>query len=70
MATHSNILAWGNPMVREAWQATVHRVSKESDMTEQLNNNSLILSVGKGLYTHIQWARGYIHIFSGQGDGV
>ena len=40
MATHSNILAWGNPMDREAWQATVHRVSKESDMTEQLNNNS------------------------------
>ena len=46
-------------MVRESWQATVHRVSKESDMTEQLNNNSLILSVGKGLYTHIQWARGW-----------
>ena len=23
-----------NPMGREAWQATVHRVSKESDVTE------------------------------------
>ena len=23
----------GNPMGREAWQATVHRVTKESDMT-------------------------------------
>ena len=23
----------GNPMDREAWQATVHRVSKESEMT-------------------------------------
>ena len=27
-------------MDREAWQATVHGVAKESDMTEQLNNNS------------------------------
>ena len=24
-----------NPMDREAWQATVHEVEKESDMTEQ-----------------------------------
>ena len=28
-------------MDREAWRATVHRVSKESDMTEQLNNNGV-----------------------------
>ena len=28
MATHSSILAWKNPMDREAWQATVYRVSK------------------------------------------
>ena len=28
MATHSNILAWGIPMDREAWWATVHRVAK------------------------------------------
>ena len=28
-----------NPMDRGAWCATVHRVAKESDMTEQLNNN-------------------------------
>jgi len=27
----------GNPMEREAWQATVHGVSKESDTTEQLS---------------------------------
>ena len=36
MATHSSILAWENPMDRGAWQPTVHGVSKESDMTEQL----------------------------------
>ena len=28
MATHSSILAWGNPMDRGAWRATVHGVSK------------------------------------------
>ena len=37
MATHSSILAWEscleNPMDRGDWQATVHGVSKESDMT-------------------------------------
>ena len=30
MATHSHIM--GNPMDRGAWQATVHRVTKESDV--------------------------------------
>ena len=29
----------GNPMDREAWQATVPGVEKELDMTQQLNNN-------------------------------
>ena len=33
MATHSRILAWRIPMDREAWQATVYRVS-ELDTTE------------------------------------
>ena len=28
MATHSSILAWRTPMNREAWQATVHVVTK------------------------------------------
>ena len=28
-----------NPMDWEAWQATVHGVAKESDTTEQLDNN-------------------------------
>ena len=31
----------GNPMDREAWQATVHRVSKESDTISWLNNNNI-----------------------------
>ena len=38
MATHSNILARKTLMDREAWWATVHEVTKESDMTERLNN--------------------------------
>ena len=29
-----------NPMDRGAWQATVHGVAKQSDMTQQLNNNN------------------------------
>ena len=33
MATHSSIFAWGNPMDRGAWWATVHGVT-ESDMIE------------------------------------
>ena len=28
MATHSSILAWGNPMDRRAWWATVRGVTK------------------------------------------
>ena len=28
MATHSSILAWRNPVDREAWRATVHGVAK------------------------------------------
>ena len=28
MATHSSILAWRIPMIRGAWRATVHRVTK------------------------------------------
>ena len=30
-----------NPMDREAWQATVRGVTKESDITQQLNNSKL-----------------------------
>ena len=35
MATHSNILAWGNPVDRRARQAIVHGSHKESDTTQQ-----------------------------------
>ena len=28
IATHSRILAWKNPLDREAWQAAVHGVTK------------------------------------------
>ena len=34
MASHFSILVRKNPMDRGAWQATVHRVPKELDMTE------------------------------------
>ena len=39
---HGNPLQYclGNSMDRGAWQATVHRVAKESDTIEQLNNNN------------------------------
>ena len=30
----------GNPMDKGAWWATVNGVTKESDMTERLNNNN------------------------------
>ena len=30
----------GNPTDREAWWATVHGIAKESDMTQELNNNN------------------------------
>ena len=40
MADHSSILSWEIPgKNRGAWQATVHGVTKESDMTRQLNSN-------------------------------
>ena len=44
MATHSQYFYLENPMVRGAWQATVHGVSK--NWTQPSNNHSL---------THLQW---------------
>ena len=40
MATHSSILAQKIPWTEEPGEATVHGVTKELDMTKQLNNNS------------------------------
>ena len=37
MATHSSILAWRIPTDRGAWRATVHGVTKESDVAELLS---------------------------------
>ena len=34
----------GSPMDRGPWWAPVHRVGKESDMAEQLNNNAHYLA--------------------------
>ena len=45
MATHSNILAWRIPMDWRAWRATVHRVTKQSDTTEQLNNDNILFHI-------------------------
>ena len=40
MGTHSTILAWEIPCTEEPWQAIVHGVTKETNMTLQLNNNN------------------------------
>ena len=40
MATYSSIFAWEIPWAEEAWQATVHGVTKVSDMTYQLSNDN------------------------------
>ena len=37
----------GNPTDRRAWQATVHGVAKESDMTEQLMSKNNIEHTGR-----------------------
>ena len=42
---HGNPLQYScleNSMDKGGWWATVHGIAEESDMTEQLNNNSLI----------------------------
>ena len=47
MAAHSSILAWKNPMDREAWGATVHGGHKESDVTERLTLSTFNKSLAK-----------------------
>ena len=54
MATHPSILAWEIPWTEKPGGATVHRVTKESDVTErlkqqyikQINNKDLWYSTG------------------------
>ena len=44
----------GNPMDRGAWWASVHGIAKESDMTEQLNNNkTCIILLGSRRKAHV-----------------
>ena len=43
MATHCSILAWKNSMGRGAWKATVHGVTKKSDMTEHTHTHVRLL---------------------------
>jgi len=45
MATHSSILAWKTPMDRGVWQAIVHGVAKELDMTEHAYNATRLPSL-------------------------
>ena len=40
MATHSSLPAQEIPWTKEPGEAAVHEVTKELDMTKQLNNNS------------------------------
>ena len=40
MASHSSILAWGNPMDRGAWWAAVRGGHKELDTTLPLHNKN------------------------------
>ena len=40
MATHSSILCLENPMDREDWQATVHRVTKTWTQLKRLSTHA------------------------------
>ena len=43
MATHSSYSCLGNPMDRGAWQAAVHRVTKNQKRLKQLSMHALIV---------------------------
>ena len=54
MASHSSVSCLGNTVDREAWWATVvHGGCKQSDMTEQVNNNNIYISGTKYLHLYI-----------------
>ena len=42
MATHSNILAWENPMDRGAWRSIIHGTANIQTQ-QQLSNNNMAL---------------------------
>ena len=44
MATHFSILAWKDLMGRGTWQATAHRVARESGKTERKYHHNYIVS--------------------------
>ena len=44
METHSSMLAWKNPMVRGAWQATVHKVTKSWILLKRVSMHSILVS--------------------------
>ena len=48
MATHSSILAWRIPLDREAWWATVHRVTK--NWTPLATKHKIAYPKGKDLH--------------------
>ena len=47
MTTHSSVLAWKSQEQRSLVGCTVHEVVKESNMTEQLNNNLMSIFTSK-----------------------
>ena len=55
MATHSSILAWEIPMDREAWQATVHVVTKRNDWVTKHTIAQLLTCIIKCTYLSIQY---------------
>ena len=56
MATHSSKSCPENSMDRGAWQATVHRVAKKSDMTEATQQAHTHLPPWLPLYWAVGWS--------------
>ena len=50
----------GNPMDRGAWQATVHGVAKELDMSQQLNNDNINIIIYIIIKDSDEWPQGAI----------
>ena len=49
MTIHSSILAWGNPMDRETWQAVVHRVTNSWTLLKRLSMHARSFLYGSTL---------------------